>query len=242
MITERYTIEVRGIPVEIIRKDIKNLHVGVYPPKGRVRIAAPLRLDEEAVRLAVITRLGWIRRQQAGFQEQDRQSWREMTTGESHYFLGRRYRLDVIEQEGLPAIKLVNNTTIALHVPPDTDRHACNTLLQRWYRARLREQLPALVAKWEAKVGVQATDIRIKRMKTRWGTCNSKAGRIWLNLELVKKPVCCLEYILTHEMIHLLERYHNDRFRELMDAAMPQWRLYREELNRAPLTHEEWQY
>lgn len=242
MITERYTIEVRDIPVEIIRKDIKNLHVGVYPPKGRVRIAAPLRLDEEAIRLAVVTRLGWIRRQQASFQEQDRQSLREMVTGESHYFLGRRYRLDVIEQEGLPAIKLANNTTMVLHVPPATDFYARDAVLQRWYRARLREQLPTLAAKWEARIGVHAADIRIKRMKTRWGTCNSEAGRIWLNLELVKKPVCCLEYILAHEMVHLLERYHNDRFQKLMDTAIPQWRLYREELNRTPLTHEEWQY
>jgi predicted metal-dependent hydrolase len=242
VITECHTIEVRGIPVEIVRKDIKNLHVGVYPPEGRVRVAAPLRLDDEAVRLAVITRLGWIRRQQEGFQEQDRQSQREMATGESHYFLGRRYRLDVVEREGPPAIEVSNNTTMVLRVRTGTDRGVRDAVLQRWYRARLREQLPSLVTKWEARIGVQVAEIRVKRMKTRWGTCNSEARRIWLNLELVKKPICCLEYILAHEMAHLLERHHNERFRDLMDAAMPQWRLYREELNRAPLAHEEWRY
>ncbi|PZQ14747.1 MAG: metal-dependent hydrolase [Rhodanobacter denitrificans] len=240
--TECHTIEVRGIPVEIVRKDIKNLHVGVYPPKGRVRVAAPLLLDDEAIRLAVITRLGWIRRQQEGFHEQDRQSLREMVTGESHYFLGRRYRLDVVEREGPPTIELPNNAIMLLCVRPGTDRGARDALLQRWYRRQICEQLPALVEKWEARTGVQVAEIRVKRMKTRWGTCNSDAKRIWLNLELVKKPICCLEYVLAHEMVHLLERHHNERFRKLMDAAMPQWRLYREKLNRTPLAHENWQY
>lgn len=240
--TECHTIEVRGIPVEVVRKDIKNLHVGVYPPQGHVRVAAPLRLDDEAVRLAVITRLGWIRRQQECFQEQDRQSQREMATGESHYFLGRRYRLDVVEREGLSTIEVPNNMRMVLYVRPGTDRAPRDATLQRWYRSRLREQLPELVTKWESRIGVEVSEVRIKRMKTRWGTCNSEAKRIWLNLELAKKPICCVEYILVHEMIHFLERHHNERFRELMDAAMPQWRLYREELNRAPLAHEEWRY
>lgn len=242
MTTERHTIEVRGIPVEIVRKDIKNLHVGVYPPQGRVRVAAPLRLDDEAVRLAVITRLGWIRRQQDGFQQQDRQSEREMVTGESHFFQGRRYRLDVIEHEGPPSVEMPNNTTMLLRVRPGTDRDGRDAVLQRWYRRRLREQLPALLTKWEPKVGVGVTELRIKKMKTRWGTCNREAKRIWLNLELVKKPASCLEYILVHEMVHFLERHHDERFRDLMDELMPQWRLHREELNRSPLAHEDWRY
>lgn len=242
MTTDRHTIEVRGIPVEIVRKDIKNLHVGVYPPKGRVRVAAPLRLDDEAVRLAVITRLGWIRRQQEGFQQQDRQSQREMVTGESHFFLGRRYRLDVIEHDGPASVELPNNTTMLLRVRPGLNQAGRDAVLQRWYRRRLREQLPPLLAKWEPKIGVQVAELRIKKMKTRWGTCNREAKRIWLNLELVKKPASCLEYILVHEMVHFLERYHDDRFRALMDELMPQWRRWRDELNRAPLAHEEWKY
>lgn len=242
MTTERHIIEVRGIPVEIVRKDIKNLHVGVYPPRGRVRVAVPLRLDDDAVRLAVITRLGWIRRQQADFQQQDRQSRREMVTGESHFFLGRRYRLNVIEQDGSPSVEFPNNTTMVLRVRPGTNRDGRDAVLERWYRLRLREQLPALLTKWEPKIGVHIAELRIKKMKTRWGTCNREAKRIWLNLELVKKPVSCLEYILVHEMAHFLRRHHDDEFRDLMDKLMPQWRRHRKELNKAPLPHEDWHY
>jgi len=228
--------------VEIVRKDIKNLHLGIYPPNGRVRVAAPLRIDDEAVRLAVISRLGWIRRQQHRFEKQDRQSEREMIAGESHYFQGRRYRLKVVEQDTPPAVSIRNNTTLELRVRPGASREKREELLHRWYRQRLREQIPPLIAKWEPRIGVAVADWGIKKMKTRWGTCNANAGRIWLNLELAKKPASCLEYILVHEMVHLLERHHNDRFRELMDTLVPQWRLHREELNRAPLAHEDWRY
>jgi len=240
--TERQQIEVRGIAVEVVRKEIKHLHVGVYPPQGRVRVAAPLRLDDEAVRLAVVSRLGWIRRKRDGFEQQDRQSQRELVTGESHYFLGRRYLLDVVEHEGRPGVHLADNTTMRLQVRPGADRDARDRFLQRWYRRRLRERIPGLVAKWEPKVGGRVADVHIKRMKTRWGSCNAEARRIWLNLELAKKPVACLEYILVHEMVHLIERQHTERFRELMDGLMPSWRICRDELNRAPLAHEQWEY
>lgn len=238
----RQRIHLRGLPVEVVRKDIKNLHVGVYPPEGRVRVAAPLRLDDEAVRLAVISRLGWIHCRRAEFERQVRQSEREMVSGESHYCEGRRYRLDVVERKGRPSVSLQNNTTMRLQVRPGADRDARDAVLQRWYRGRLREQIPALVAKWEPKVGRTIADVRIKRMKTRWGSCNAEARRIWLNLELTKKPVACLEYILVHEMVHFTERHHTERFRELMDALMPTWQICRDELNRAPLAHEEWEY
>ena len=249
MTTERPTlgptvrrIDVRGIAVEVIRKEIKNLHVGVYPPHGRVRVAAPLRIDDAAVRLAVISRLAWIRRKQAEFEQQDRQSQREFVTGESHYFAGRRYRLDVVERSGRPAVRLSNNTTMRLFVHPGADRDARATVLQRWYRTQLRDQLPALRAKWEQQVGVTVAEVRIKKMKTRWGSCNADAARIWLNLELAKKPTTCLAYVLVHEIIHLLEQNHTDRFRELMDQHLPQWRLYRDQLNSLPLAHEHWRY
>jgi predicted metal-dependent hydrolase len=240
--TERHIIEIRGIPVEIVRKDIKNLHVGVYPPNGRVRVAAPFRLEKEAVRLAVVSRLGWIRRQQQNFQQQNRQSEREMVTGESHYYLGRRYRLDVNEHEGASSINIPNGTILQLRVRRGASRDVREAVLLRWYRRRLNEHLPGLLAKWKPKVGVEVADVRINKMKTRWGTCNRAAQRIWLNLELAKKPLSCLEYILVHEMVHLLERHHTDRFREQMDNLMPMWRLFREELNRAPLAHEDWSY
>ena len=226
--------------MEVVHRDIKNLHVGVYPPSGRVRVAAPWRLDEDAVRLAVISRLGWIRRKQAGFKQQARQSQREFVTGESHYVEGRRYRLGVTEHDGPPTVRLLNNTTLALTVRPDTNRDKREAVLYQWYRHRLRGCLPALLAKWELRVGTRGTEVRIKKMKTHWGTCNMDARRIWLNLELAKKPVLCLEYILVHEMVHLIERHHTDRFRQLMDRLMPQWRVYRDELNQSPLAHEAW--
>ena len=237
-----WRIDVQGTSVEIVRKDIKNLHVGVYPPSGRVRVAAPFRLDDEAVRLAIISRLKWIRLQQAGFEQQDRQSEREFVTGESHYFEGRRYRLDVIECEGQPTIRLLNNTTMELCVRPGANRDAREAVLHQWYRRQLCDQLPALLASWERKVGVTVNDVRIKKMKTLWGSCTVEAKRIWINLELAKKPSSCLEYILVHEMVHLIERSHNDRFRDLMDRLMPQWRVHRDELNRAPLAHVDWRY
>ncbi len=239
---EGHRIDIGGIPVEVVRKDIKNLHVGVYPPGGRVRVAAPLRLDDEAVRLAVISRIGWIRRKRSEFEQQDRQSQREFVTGESHYFKGRRYRLKVIERDGRPAVHLLNNTTLGLRIRPGDDRDAREAILHRWYRRQLRDQLPPLLVKWECKIDVKVAEVRIKKMKTRWGSCNVEDRRIWINLELAKKPAMCLEYILVHEMVHLLERNHSDRFRDLMDAFMPQWRLHRDMLNRAPLAHEDWRY
>lgn len=239
---ESLLLDVRGTPIEVVRKDIKNLHVGVYPPNGRVRVAAPLRLGEEAVRLAVITRLGWIRRKQAEFQQQARQSQREFVTGESHYFSGRRYRLDVIESDGRPTVRIVNTSTMELRIRPDTDRDAREALMQGWYRRQLHDQVQPLLTEWEPVIGEEVSEVRIKKMKTLWGSCNIEAKRIWLNLELAKKPTSCLAYILVHEMIHLIERGHNDRFRDLMEKHMPGWRLNRDELNRGPLAHEEWDY
>jgi len=241
MTTEHSHIDVSGIPVEIHRKGIKNLHVGVYPPNGKVRVAAPLHLDE-AVRLAIISRLSWIRRQRQGFARQDRQSMREMVTGESHYYEGRRYRLNVLERGGNTRVRLANNSTLELQAPPGTDRAGRQQILDRWYRRRLKARVPELLARWEPVVGVKVADCRVKRMKTRWGSCNIEAGRVWLNLELAKKDPACLEYILVHEMAHFMERHHTDRFRALMDQFMPDWRLRRDELNKAPLAHEDWNY
>ena len=242
MNTDRYTLQISEIAVEVVRKDIKNLHIGVYPPTGRVRVAAPLGLNDDSVRLAVISRLAWIRKQQAEFVVQPRQSDREFISGETHYFEGRRYRLDVLVGTGRPSVRLRNRTIMELRVPHGTDREMRETVLYRWYRNELRARLPSLREEWEARVGVTVRELRIKRMKTMWGSCNAESGRIWLNLELVKKPPSCLAFVLVHEMIHLLERHHNDRFLALMDGAMPKWKIYRDELNRAPLAHEDWRY
>ena len=235
-------IEVNGLRVDVVRKAIKNLHLAVYPPDGRVRVAVPEHLDDEAVRLAVVSRLGWIRRKQETFEEQERQSAREMVTGESHYVQGRRYRLDVVTTEGRPAVALRDATTLELRVRPGMQAAEREQMLQRWYRRLLRAHVAELVAKWAPVIGVDVAEWGIKKMKTRWGTCNTDARRIWINLDLAKKPPACLEYIVVHELVHLIERRHNERFRELMDRHLPQWRMYRDELNRAPLAHEDWTY
>ncbi|WP_295433827.1 SprT family zinc-dependent metalloprotease [uncultured Thiodictyon sp.] len=242
MTTETQHLRISGIEVEVVRKDIKNLHLGVYPPLGRVRVAVPLVLGDEAVRLAVIDKLGWIKRQRAKFAEQPRQSQREMVSGESHWFLGRRLRLRVREQEGPPKVAVRGIGAIDLVVRPGTDAAQREAILSRWHREQLKELIPPLLAKWQAALGVQVADWGIKRMKTRWGSCNPAARRVWFNLELAKKPVQCLEYIVAHELTHLLERHHDERFTALLDAHMPQWPQYRDMLNSLPLAHEEWGY
>lgn len=226
----------------MVRKDIKNLYVGVYPPSGRVRVAAPRHLDDSAVRLAVVTRMGWIRRQRASFERQERQSQREYVTGESHYFEGRRYRLSVVERDAPPEVRLTGSKSMKLYVRPGTSRERREAIMHAWYRERLRENFASLLAKWEPRVGVQVAELRIRRMRTRWGTCNAPAKRIWLNLELAKKSFGCLEYILVHEMVHFFVRRHNDTFRATMSRLMPNWQRCRKELNRAPLAHEDWLY
>ena len=242
MTTKRHYIEVSDIQVEVVRKAIKNLHLAVYPPEGRVRVAVPLHVTDENVRLAVISKLGWIKKQKTNFKDQPRQSRREMVSGESHYFMGRRYLLDVVQRHGRHDIAIENNTRMTLYVQPGTSERNKEKVLLEWYRRQLKTLIPDLIAKWEPVIGVQVSQWGIKKMKTRWGACNIAAKRIWLNLELAKKQPECLTYILVHEMVHLLERHHNDRFKTLMDRFMPQWRLYREALNQAPLAHEEWYY
>ena len=235
-------ITVSGLNVQVVRKAIKNLHLGVYPPAGRVRVAAPLALSDNAVRLAVVGKLGWIKRQRARFQAQPRQSQREMVSGESHYFLGRRYRLRVVEHNGAGKVVLRNRTTLELHVRPETDATERERVLQRSYRQHLRDAVPPLIAKWETILDVQITGWGIKKMKTKWGACSIAARRIWLNLELAKKPVQCLEYLIVHELIHLIEPHHNERFISLLDRHLPNWRMHRQELNAAPLAHNTWSY
>ncbi|MGH2541172.1 MAG: M48 family metallopeptidase [Ardenticatenaceae bacterium] len=237
-----HQITVNDLVVDVVRKDIKNLHLAVYPPDGRVRVAAPLRVDDEAVRLAVISRLAWIKRQQAKFEAQERQSAREYVSGESHYHQGNRYLLNVIYHDAPPKVVIRNKSTLDLFVRPGSDRTRRERIMLAWYRKQLKEMILPLITQWEFILNVKVAEWGVKKMKTRWGTCNIEARRIWLNLELVKKPAHCLEYIVVHEMVHLLERRHNDQFVAHMDKFMPQWRFFREELNRAPLAHATWGY
>lgn len=240
MSTEHKRIRVSGLRVEVVRKDIKNLHLGVYPPDGRVRVAAPLAVTAEAVRLAVVDKLVWIRRQQARFAAQPRQSPREMVNGESHYFLGRRYLLRVHVQAGAGRVELRGVRMLDLYARAGSSPEQCKAILLRWYRAQLRAALRPLLEKWQGKLDVTLADWRIQRMRTRWGGCNPDSARVWFNLELVKAAPACLDYIVLHELAHLLERHHNDRFIALLDRHMPRWRQHRDLLNSTPLGDELW--
>ncbi len=242
MSTEHFQLTINDLAVDVVRKSIKNLHLGVYPPRGRVRVAAPTSMSDEAVRLAVIEKLGWIKKQQARFESQPRQSEREMVSGETHYFFGRGYRLRVVEHEKPGQVRIVSNSMLELAVRPGTSAEQREKVMQQWFREQLKSQIGPLIDKWEPVVGVEAAEWGVKRMKTKWGSCNTEARRIWLNLELAKKPLECLEFIIVHELAHLLERNHNDRFITIMDRCMPKWRSIRELLNSAPLAHESWRY
>lgn len=232
-------LTVRGIEIDIIYKDIKNLHIGVYPPTGRVRVSAPKRLDDDHVRLAVIQRLPWIKRQRDKLRSAERQSEREMVTGESHYVWGVRRRLKVVERPGGAHVE-VDGDRLILYVSSDRNAQQRRTVLDTWYRTQLREAIPALISTWESKLDTRVPDWTIRRMRTKWGTCNRETRRLTFNVELSKKHPDCLEYIVVHEMMHYFERNHGDQFTKLMDDAMPDWRKRRDLLNDAPLADEKW--
>lgn len=235
MNTETHKITISGLEVDVIRKDIKNFHLGVYPPEGRVRVAAPTIMSEDAIRMAVITRLGWIKKQKKQFEEQEREAPREMVGGESHYYLGQRYRLNVIEHNGPTDVVIRNKSWMDLYVRPSYDVSERQKALNEWYRDQLKDIVPPLLEKWCKALDVEIGGWGIKRMKTKWGSCNPDDRRIWLNLELAKKPVHCLEYVILHELAHLKERQHNDRFVAVMDEMMPKWKMVRGELNQTTL-------
>lgn len=231
-----------GIDIEVVKKDIKHLHVGVYPPDGRVRVAAPLRMDDEPIRLAVASRLSWIKRQRRQFLNQERQGRREYVSRESHYFLGHRYLLDVVYRDGPSAVRVRNTSVIELAVPVGAERDYREHRFTKWYRSELKTLVEPMIGRWAPKLGIAEPEWAVKRMRTRWGTCNADIPRVWLNLELIKKPTQCIEYVVVHELAHIIEKNHTDRFRAVMDEAMPQWRAHREILNAAPLAYENWKY
>ena len=234
-------IALGDLRIDVTYKDIKNVHLSVYPPNGRVRVSAPLRLDLDTIRIFAISRLNWIRKQQAKLTEQTREPARDFVGRESHYYFGQRYLLEITEVEASPKVILKHNT-IEMQVRPGTPREKRETILDEWYRQRLKEIVPGIIIRWEKAIDVDVKAFGIKKMKTKWGSCNPKAGRIWLNLELAKRPMPCIEYVTVHEMVHLLERKHGERFRAHMDELMPTWGYYREELNKGPLSHQDWSY
>jgi predicted metal-dependent hydrolase len=233
-------ITVGGLRVDVVRKPIKNLHLGVYPPHGRVRVAAPLAVSDDAVRLAVVTRMGWIKRQRAKFDAQPRQSERAYVSGESHYFLGQRYRLNLIEGARAGHVHARKSRRLDLHVRNGSDALVRERVFVGWYREELGTRIAPLMSRWATAMEIPVPTWGIKRMKTKWGSCNIEARRIWLNLELIKKPPQCVEYVVVHELTHFFERTHSDRFVALMDRWLPQWRSLRDELSGQPLAHEAW--
>lgn len=232
-------IELGDISVDVVRKDIKNVHLSVYPPTGKVRIAAPSRMDLETIRVFAISKLGWIRSQQRKLEMQERETPREYLDRESHHVWGRRYLMRVVETDAAPAVELKHNGLL-LQVRPGTDVDTRKAILEDWYRATLKRAVPALIAKWEPLMGVKVERVFVQHMKTKWGGCNPAERSIRLNTELAKKPPECLEYIVVHEMAHLLEPTHGGRFQALMDRFMPRWEFHRAALNRLPVRHEDW--
>jgi predicted metal-dependent hydrolase len=235
-------ITISNITIDVFRKEIKNIHLAVYPPTGRVRIAAPISVNADTLRLFAISKLGWIKRNQRKFEGQERQSPREYKNRESHYFQGRRYLMNVIEVNTTPKVVLRSKTYIDLFVRPETSSEKCHEIMNEWYRQQLKQLIPEIIEKWEKIMEIEVNEWQVKQMKTKWGTCNIPKKRIWLNLELAKKPLHCLEYIIVHEMVHLLERHHNDRFLYYISKYLPNWKQLKTELNKLPVSHADWEY
>lgn len=234
-------IQLGDIAVDVVKKDIKNVHLSIHPPTGKVRISAPLRMSIDTIRVFAISKLDWVKKQQQKLLQQARETPREYLDRESHYLWGKRYLLEVVERSIPPSIELEHDR-IVLQVRHGTTNAGRKVLLEGWYREMLKETIPGLIKKWEPLVGVKAAGFFVQRMKTKWGSCNTRTANIRLNSELAKKPRECLEYVLVHELVHLLERTHNQRFVTLMDQFMPKWRFHRDELNRFPVRHETWGY
>jgi len=229
------------ISVDVIFKDIKNVHLSVHPPTGRVRISAPRRMKLDTIRVYAISKIDWIKKHQAKIQAQERETPREYLEHESHYVWGKRYLLKVDEANQIPSVEL-RHTQMVLTVRPGNGVEKREAIVSAWYRDEVRKAAAPLIEKWEAAMGVSVNQLHIQRMKTRWGSCNPRTRSIRLNSDLAKKPRECLEYIVVHELTHLLEPSHNIRFIALMDKFLPNWKQHRAELNRIPLSHVEWGY
>ena len=232
-------IALGGLQADVIRKDIKHVHLSVLPPQGKVRITAPRHMSLDTIRVFAISKLGWIRQQQRKLQAQPREPRRDYLERESHWVWGQRYLLEIVEKDAAPAVELRHHTLV-LQLRPGAAESQRQEVLDAWYRAQIRRTAPPLLAKWEGLMGVTVAGYFVQRMKTRWGSCNPAARTIRLNTELAKKPPECLEYIVVHELAHLLEPTHNARFTALLAQYLPAWRHVRDELNRLPVRHEGW--
>lgn len=232
-------IQLGEMSVAVVRKDIQNVHLSVHPPTGRVTIAAPSHMSLDTIRVFAITKMSWIRKQQKTLQNQQREAPREFLDRESHYVWGKRYLLKILKVDSPPAVELKHRTMI-LSVRPASGQEKCQEILDAWHRQQLREAALPIIAVWEKRLGVKVKRLFIQKMKTKWGSCNHSAAHIRLNTELVKKPKKMLEYVIVHEMAHLLEPNHSERFVAILDKHYPTWREARAELNELPLTAQAW--
>lgn len=220
-----------GVSIEIKRRLVKRLRISVYPPDGRVQVVAPFLTSEAYLQSLITEKLSWIKAKQALLSSGDAQTPLNYSDGETHYFLGHPYQLQVLTHKGAPVVCIRSEKTLALYMRGDSSGEARGKVLDNWYRSQLQVLIPVLLDKWQPEIGVAAREWGIRRMKTRWGTCNITAKRIWLNLELAKKPFDCLEYVVVHELVHLLERNHNARFWSLVGQFLPDWRARKALLN-----------
>lgn len=237
----RDELDLGELHAEVTRKAIKHVHLSVLPPEGKVRVAAPQSMPLDTIRLFVVSKLAWIRSQQRKLQTQDRETPREFLNKESHYLWGKRYLLETMQANAAPAVSL-SPRKLYLQVRSETDQAKCEKLMDAWYRQQVRNAVPALLDKWQPQLRVKASRVFVQRMKTKWGSCTPESGYIRLNTDLAKKPPECLEYIVVHELVHLLEPTHNARFSALMDLHLPHWRHLRKQLNSLPLRRETWEY
>ena len=234
-------VQLGDIKIEVELKNIKNIHLSVYPPNGKVRIAAPERMSLDTIRIYAISKLGWIKKQQAKLRGAERETRRDYVTKENQYFLGKRYLLTVLIDNSKPLVYIKHNRLV-LQVRPKTNRAKRKEIIESWYREQLKELIPKLINQHQKVMNVMVDEFAVRKMKTKWGTCNREAGRIWFNLELAKKPIECIEYIVVHEMVHFLERAHNSRFIAYMDKYLPDWKSRKQQLNRLPVSHIDWDY
>lgn len=231
------TIELGGLAINVVRKNIKNVHLSVYPPMGNVRISAPLRMNLDTIRVFAISKLDWIEKHRQKIRNRVRETPRAYIDRESHYLWGKRYLLNIVEVQSSPSV-MIEHDRLLLHVRSGANLDQKSTVVNNFYCQQLESALPPLITKWERLIGVTVTSFSVRKMKTKWGSCTPGLGTIRFNSELAKKPAECLEYVVVHELVHLLEPSHNKRFIALMDAFMPKWRFYQSELNRLPINFE----
>lgn len=242
MNSNRTVLHVSDIPVEFVRKNIKNVHLSVLPPEGRVRLSGPAGMSEDSARLAVVTRWSWIKKKQKQYASQRRETQREFVDGETHYFDGHKYLLSVVHKHGPALVAVQGNGRIKLSCREEASREVRQKAFDVFYRAHLETLISKKVSRFCSELSVDEPTIRIQRMRTKWGSSTATSGRILINLELAKKPTACVEYILAHELVHLRVRHHNEQFKALLEGIMPDWSHRRDILNSYPLAYDEWSY